>query len=134
MSLCINPSCADPQSSDEHLFCASCGSELLLEGRYRVLRLRGQGGFGKTYEVSDLSSSPKILKILTDNYPKHVELFQREANLLSQLNHPGIPKVDPDSYFNFLSAQLERTSALPSNGEDSWVRFARLFAPTGTSY
>ncbi len=101
MSLCINPSCADPQSSDEHLFCASCGSELLLEGRYRVLSLRGQGGFGKTYEVSDLDSSPKILKILTDNYPKHVELFQREANLLSQLNHPGIPKVEPNSYFTF---------------------------------
>ncbi|WP_299488289.1 serine/threonine-protein kinase [Acaryochloris sp. IP29b_bin.137] len=101
MSLCINPSCSDPQSSDEHLFCASCGSELLLEGRYRVLRLRGQGGFGKTYEVSDLDSRPKILKILTDNYPKHVELFQREANLLSQLNHPGIPKVEPNSYFTF---------------------------------
>lgn len=101
MSLCINPSCADPQSSDDHLFCASCGSELLLEGRYRVLSLRGQGGFGKTYEVSDLESSSKILKILTDNYPKHVELFQREANLLSQLNHPGIPKVEPNSYFTF---------------------------------
>jgi serine/threonine protein kinase len=101
MSLCINPSCANPQSSDEHLFCASCGSELLIEGRYRVLSLRGQGGFGKTYEVSDLDSSPKILKILTDNYPKHVELFQREANLLSQLNHPGIPKVEPNSYFTF---------------------------------
>ncbi|WP_299416307.1 serine/threonine-protein kinase [Acaryochloris sp. IP29b_bin.148] len=101
MSLCINPSCADPQSSDDHLFCASCGSELLLEGRYRVLSLRGQGGFGKTYEVSDLDSSPKILKILTDNYPKHVELFQREANLLSQLSHPGIPKVEPNAYFTF---------------------------------
>lgn len=101
MSLCINPSCADPESSDEHLFCASCGSELLVEGRYRVLSLRGQGGFGKTYEVSDLDSNPKILKILTDNYPKHVELFQREANLLSQLNHPGIPKVEPNSYFTF---------------------------------
>lgn len=101
MSLCINPSCADPQSSDEHLFCASCGSELLLEGRYRVLSLRGQGGFGKTYEVSDLESSPKILKILTDNYPKHVELFQREANLLSQLHHPGIPNVEPNAYFTF---------------------------------
>lgn len=101
MSLCINPSCADPQSSDDHLFCASCGSELLLEGRYRVVSLRGQGGFGKTYEVSDLDSSPKILKILTDNYPKHVELFQREANLLSQLNHPGIPKVEPNAYFTF---------------------------------
>ncbi|ABW33096.1 serine/threonine-protein kinase [Acaryochloris marina] len=101
MSLCINPGCADPQNSDDHLFCKSCGSELLLEGRYRVLGMRGQGGLGRTYEVSDLGSSPKILKILTDNHPKHVELFQREVNLLSQLDHPGIPRIEPNSYFMF---------------------------------
>lgn len=73
----------------------------MLEGRYRVICLRGQGGFGKTYEVSDLDHCPKILKVLTDNYPKHVELFQREAHLLSQLDHPGIPKVEPNAYFTF---------------------------------
>ncbi|NJK40758.1 MAG: serine/threonine protein kinase [Acaryochloridaceae cyanobacterium SU_2_1] len=101
MTLCINPSCPNPQSSDDHLFCEACGSELLLEGRYRVLCLRGQGGFGKTYEVSDLDNCPKILKVLTDNYPKHVELFQREAHLLSQLDHPGIPKVEQNAYFTY---------------------------------
>ena len=101
MCLCINPNCPKPQNQDDHLFCQGCGSELLLEGRYRIVGRRGQGGFGKTYEVSDRDGNPKILKVLLDNQSKHVELFQREAYLLSQLNHPGIPKVEPDAYFTF---------------------------------
>lgn len=63
------------------------------------------GGFGKTYEVKDSQAHPdnesdlKVLKILTYNHPKYVELFQREAQFLSRLNHPGIPRVEPDAYF-----------------------------------
>ena len=39
--------------------------------------------------------TPKILKVLKEeltNDAKAVELFQQEANVLQQLNHPGIPK------------------------------------------
>jgi eukaryotic-like serine/threonine-protein kinase len=105
MSLCINPRCPNPQNQDTLLFCTSCGSELLLEGRYRVMQQLGGGGFGKTYEVrdsqawQDSQSDLKVLKILTYNHPKYVELFQREAQFLSKLNHPGIPNVEPDAYF-----------------------------------
>jgi formylglycine-generating enzyme required for sulfatase activity/predicted Ser/Thr protein kinase len=108
MSLCINPSCPKPKTPDNLLFCPACGSELLLEGRYRATRELGKGGFGKTYEVSDCSkrnaasgdrNTPKVLKILTNNDAKYVELFQREAEVLSRLNHPGIPQVEPDGYF-----------------------------------
>jgi eukaryotic-like serine/threonine-protein kinase len=99
MSLCINPGCSQPKNTDDHLFCEACGAELLLEGRYRVQRLLGQGGFSRTYEISDLESDPKVLKVLKENEPKYIELFQREAQVLSQLNHPGIPKVAPDAYF-----------------------------------
>jgi serine/threonine protein kinase len=53
MSLCINPRCPNPINRDTLLFCVSCGSELLLEGRYRVTQQLGGGGFGKTYEVKD---------------------------------------------------------------------------------
>ena len=102
MSLCINPNCQDPQNPDNQLFCHNCGSELLLEGRYRVTRQLGSGGFGQTYEVSDRDSTPKVLKILTNNNPKYVELFQREAQVLSRLKHQGIPKAEPDAYFIFL--------------------------------
>ena len=99
MSLCINPSCPKPQNSDEDLFCQSCGTELLMEGRFRVARMLGAGGCGKTYEVSDRLGGIKVLKILSSNEPKYVELFQREALLLSHLQHPGIPSVERNAYF-----------------------------------
>ncbi|WP_036483061.1 serine/threonine-protein kinase [Myxosarcina sp. GI1] len=100
MNLCINPQCQNPnKNSDTMIFCQGCGSELLLDGRYRVLNELGQGGFATTYEVSDSNSHLLVLKVLMDNHPKYVELFQQEARVLTILNHPGIPKVEPDSYF-----------------------------------
>jgi eukaryotic-like serine/threonine-protein kinase len=98
MSYCINPNCRQPQNSKQSLFCQGCGSELLLEGCYRVLRPLGGGGFGKTYEVED-SGKKKVLKVLFNTVPKAVELFQQEAEVLKRLNHPGIPKVESDGYF-----------------------------------
>ena len=92
MSLCINTSCSKPHNPDNHLFCQTCGSELLLAGRYRVTRLLSdKGGFSNAYEVID-NHTPKVLKVLTNNHPHAVELFEKEARVLSQLNHPGIPK------------------------------------------
>jgi serine/threonine protein kinase len=103
MSLCINPHCSSPQNPDNVLFCQACGSELLLEGRYRVIGILGGGGFGKTFAVSDVrTTTAKVLKVLINDHPKAVELFQREAEVLAQLKHPGIPEVDADGYFNFL--------------------------------
>ncbi|AFY35042.1 RDD family protein [Calothrix sp. PCC 7507] len=100
MSLCISPLCSKPQNPDNILFCQACGSELLLEGRYRVIHTLGEGGFGKTYEVSEARNNiPKVLKVLINNQQKAVELFQREAEVLSFLNHPGIPKVETNAYF-----------------------------------
>ena len=101
MSLCINLRCPNAQNRDTQLFCQSCGSELLLDGRYRVTCKLGSGGFGQTYEVSDENGTTKVLKVLINNDPKNVELFQREAQVLSQLKHQGIPKVEPDAYFLF---------------------------------
>lgn len=100
MSLCINPQCTNPQNPDNILFCQACGSELLLEGCYRVVNILGGGGFGKTFAVNDTrTQTSKVLKILTNNHPKAIELFQREAQVLIHLNHPGIPKVEPNGYF-----------------------------------
>lgn len=81
------------------MFCQACGSELLLDGRYRVIRLiSDKGGFGKTYEVR-YSGTAKVLKVLINNSAKAVELFEREARVLQQLSHPGIPRGE--EYFIF---------------------------------
>ncbi len=74
--------------------------EMRLCDRYRVVQLLGEGGFSQTYEIDD-NGSRKVLKVLLEDYPKAVSLFQREARVLSRLDHPGIPHVEPDSYFTF---------------------------------
>jgi serine/threonine protein kinase len=101
MSLCINPRCSAPKNPDNILFCEACGSELLFQGRYRAFNVLGGGGFGKTYEVKEGTTAVKVLKVLINNSPKAVELFQREAQVLSQLDNPGIPKVEKNGYFVF---------------------------------
>ncbi|NET33742.1 MAG: protein kinase [Cyanothece sp. SIO1E1] len=107
MSFCINPRCIQPDhpgNSNNH-FCQSCGSELILKGRYRVLRLLSdQSGFGRVYEAYE-RSYPKILKVLKAEHnqnAKAVELFQREAVVLSQLQHTGVPQMEPEGYFQFV--------------------------------
>lgn len=70
----------------------------VIQERYQILNLLGQGGFSQTYAVDDQGTT-KVLKVLLENYPKAIHLFQREAKVLSQLHHPGIPSVDPDGYF-----------------------------------
>jgi eukaryotic-like serine/threonine-protein kinase len=104
MSFCINPVCYKPNhpDNDENRFCQSCGSQLELQGRYRVMRLLSdKTGFGRVYEAYE-QDTPKILKVLKENLyhdAKAVELFQQEGNVLKQLNHPGIPQVD--GYFEY---------------------------------
>ncbi|NEO99065.1 MAG: protein kinase [Symploca sp. SIO2E9] len=93
MIFCINPDCKNPQNLDHELFCQSCGSELLLEGCYRVIQSLKKGGFGQIYEVRE-GETTKILKVLLKKDPKAVELFEREFKVLSQLHHPGIPLAE----------------------------------------
>ncbi|MBD1888382.1 serine/threonine-protein kinase [Coleofasciculus sp. FACHB-SPT9] len=106
MSYCINPCCPKPNdpANANNRICRNCGSELLVQGRYQVMRLLSDNsGFGNIYEAYE-GATPKILKILKKDHNTNarvVELFQQEAIVLSQLNHPGIPKVEPDGYFQF---------------------------------
>ncbi|NEO22984.1 4-Cys prefix domain-containing protein, partial [Moorena sp. SIO4A5] len=110
MSYCINPLCLQPDDPGNmtNLVCRHCGSDLLLQGRYRVMRLLSdQSGFGKVYEAYN-GAVPKILKVLK---PEHnsksriIELFRQEAAVLSKLTHPGIPQIDPEGYFQFFPRQ-----------------------------
>lgn len=101
MCLCINPACPQPYYSenDKDRFCKSCGSQLELLDRYRVIRLLSdKTGFGKIYEIHE-QNIPKILKVLHEdlsNDAKTVELFRQEA---AGLKHPAIPQID--GYFQY---------------------------------
>jgi serine/threonine protein kinase len=100
MSYCINPNCKHPQNPDNNIFCNTCGSELLIQGKYRVIKSLGSGGFATTYEITGQGET-KVLKILTHNSQKAIELFQREAKVLENINHLGVPKVEKNEYFTF---------------------------------
>ncbi|BDI17212.1 hypothetical protein ANSO36C_30140 [Nostoc cf. commune SO-36] len=55
MTYCINPYCPKPVDpvNANNLICRNCGSEILLQGRYRVIKQLGQGGFGNTFQVDE---------------------------------------------------------------------------------
>ncbi|PZV15859.1 MAG: hypothetical protein DCF21_11170 [Leptolyngbya sp.] len=115
MSLCINPVCPQSNHPDNggRDACATCGSALVLQGRYRVMRLiSSDSGFGRVYEAYE-RNIPKILKVLKEGYnanAKVVELFRREAQVLSQLNHPGVPRVETEGYFLYYPANRAEPS------------------------
>ncbi|MEM9485778.1 MAG: serine/threonine-protein kinase [Cyanobacteria bacterium P01_F01_bin.116] len=108
MSLCINPDCPRPDhpGNGEANVCQACGTSLILEGRYRVMRLlSSQTGFGMVYEAYE-RDLPKLLKVLRRehiNTPKVLAMFQHEAAVLGRLNHPGVPYMTTDGYFTVSS-------------------------------
>jgi serine/threonine protein kinase len=72
----------------------------MLQKRYRVTKVLGQGGFGRTYLAQDIACFDElcVLKEFTpnergrDSLRKARELFQREARALHEINHPQVPK------------------------------------------
>lgn len=107
MSYCINPNCRNFSNATNDN-CPNCGTETLLLGRYRVIRPLGRGAFGQTFEVDDVREDKrKVLKVLLTDYEHAVRLFQREANVLSQMDHPGIPRVESDGNFQLSSPGRE---------------------------
>ncbi|MGC2414775.1 MAG: FHA domain-containing serine/threonine-protein kinase [Stellaceae bacterium] len=71
----------------------------MLDGRYRVHKVLGQGGMGRVYLANDtrLANRPVAAKemIIGDGIAekKAIEDFAREARVLAALAHPGIPNV-----------------------------------------
>jgi serine/threonine protein kinase len=80
--------------SSEHL------NREILANRYEIQEVLGQGGFGRTYLTFDLHrfNEPCVIKeFLPQNLgsyesQKSRELFEREANILYQIDHPQVPK------------------------------------------
>jgi len=71
----------------------------ILQNRYRIVKLIGQGGFGAVYRAWDLNlNGPCALKENLDTIPEAQKQFQLEANLLSRLRHVNLPRVT-DHFF-----------------------------------
>ncbi|WP_339377907.1 serine/threonine-protein kinase [Calothrix sp. NIES-2100] len=72
----------------------------LIHGRYQIQKLLGMGGCGRTYLALDHQrfDEPCVLKefvptaLQAKNVCKSKELFEREAKVLYQLQHPQVPK------------------------------------------
>jgi serine/threonine-protein kinase len=72
----------------------------ILQNRYRLLSILGQGGFGRTYLAEDqgrFQEKCALKEFIPQNLgaqslQKSQELFQREASTLYQIQHPQIPQ------------------------------------------
>ncbi len=100
-------------------FCSGCGkllatqpsqpsqqtgrlpAQTLLNDRYLILSMVGQGGMGAVYRVEDTVSNQilAVKELSTTNLPTHqerleaVEMFDQEARLLQTLRHQNLPFV-----------------------------------------
>ena len=103
MQLCINPRCPQPEEplNTGRLHCRHCGSPLLLKGKFRAIALLQEDDFSKLYDVQDDRGCRQVLRVLTLENPRAISLLQQHAKILARANHPGLPKVEPDGYWQF---------------------------------
>jgi eukaryotic-like serine/threonine-protein kinase len=78
--------------------------------RYQFLDLLGEGGTGRTYRCLDIQQQIEVviktLSLHSIKDWKNIELFDREAKVLAQIEHPAIPK-----YLDFFHANIMNEEA-----------------------
>lgn len=98
----------------------------LLNNRYRIVRILGQGGMGAVYRASDehlnIQVAVKENLFLTEEYGRQ---FKSEATILAGLRHPNLPHVS--DYFA-LENQGQYLVMDYIEGEDLRERMERLGA------
>jgi serine/threonine protein kinase len=66
----------------------------IINNRYRIIKLLGEGGFGAVYQAWDTNlDEPVALKESFETSPSAQKQFQLEAKLLFRLVHPNLPRV-----------------------------------------
>jgi serine/threonine-protein kinase len=93
-------------NSSSNRFCTLCGEPLplnvgqVIDNRYQIVRILGQGGFGRSYLAIDKHKSGQqcVLKEFApqvtnpQDLEKAKELFEREASVLKKIQHSQIPR------------------------------------------
>ncbi|MFZ0589259.1 MAG: serine/threonine-protein kinase, partial [Bryobacteraceae bacterium] len=112
-------------------------------GRYRILRLLGEGGMGVVYEAEQERPQRTVaLKVIKSGLadPKLIRRFEQEALALGRLQHPGIAQVyeagtaesgfGPQPYFamEFIRGQplLEYANAHQLNARERLELIAKI--------
>lgn len=103
----------------------------IIAQRYEIINTLGEGGSGITYLAQDLQTNKtvalKALSLHRLNDWKAMELFEREAKILAQLNHRAIPQyleyfdaeIDGEHHF-YIAQQLAPGKSLAKLVEENW--------------
>ncbi|TRU45831.1 MAG: serine/threonine protein kinase [Microcystis aeruginosa Ma_QC_Ca_00000000_S207] len=132
MPLCINPICPRPENPEDRSICEACGSHLLLQNRYRVMKVLHQREDRVTtlYDVVDEKDqdTPKVLKVLYTKNQDTISRFDREADLLKNYRIEGLPTVGQDGYFpiefpdNPIPAHCLVMEKIPGLNLEQWLK------------
>jgi len=103
--LSIPEHCNHQDNPPNSIFCQHCGEPIVEQEEFirdfQLLRTLGKGGMGTTYlaldQKKDTQQKRKLIVIKEMNadmalIDKARELFEREARILRELHHPGIPR------------------------------------------
>ena len=105
----------------------------LFRNRYIIVSKVGSGGFGSVYKATDIQSGDRLVAIkevsLQGLHPRAIievtTAFQREVSVLSQLDHPNLPRLyehfqNPDHWYlvmDFIAGEtLEQYQSKAPNG------------------
>ena len=138
----VGPAASPPLSTS-----SSSESRSLIHHRYQIRRVLGRGGFGRTYLAADTHRFDELC-VLKQFIPasrsesslrKARELFQREAKVLYQIDHPQIPKflawftheenlfivqeyIDGMSYLDLLRDRQQQNRTFSEEEIIQWLR------------
>lgn len=112
----------------------------LVEGRYKIVRELGRGGMAVVWEVENVFIKKTFAMKVIDTQncaPAALQRFQREAKLLTSLEHPNLVKANDfgvidDNIYYVLMEKVEGQSLshyLKEHGRLSERATAELFLP-----